>query len=901
MKGKKILSAIIVGVMVLCSMSFPVFAADVVATVTNGDTTTDYTSIEAALLAVEENGTVTLKKTVSFAQKTLPAKNNVTYTSDAGVTIQHGISKLPEINGSITFKGLNFDGNAISIYATTSNADLDVKIENCTFNNAGGNCVYIQQEIKSLTVTGCTFTSPVGGAGGQYLVWPYNAHEITITNNNFTGNGTRGAIHLGNATDTATVSGNTINSFERGVQVALTDGGNVTITGNQFSDIKKYSDAQGRTAPVFIHSATNQDDTAVSVTNNTITNSSAAVFGEISTACINTFTGNTVDSVAAGALKANVASYVAEIGDKKYATLADAVAAAQDGDTITILTDCTLDAPIAVNKSLTFVGDSENHPTLTNSNTDGRVFNINDNANPLTVNIKNINMISNGGSGGAYPRGISMYRNDRLTLNVDNCEITCGWYPINVASGNTNLVVNINNSIINGWSILNIWSSGTTITMNNSKCLSLNDKSFGGSNDFSAIVYNGDTQNISVKFNNTDIECKSLYGNNQNFTSFRENTANNSLTINSGTYTGYTNFCDSYNTANYGISISGGSFSTDVSAYCVEGFSPKLVNGVYVVNDLTSEIAVKFASTSAKNVYDIVLDGNREKIYELVSAEIQFVNAGNGYEISGTDDINVIPNTENPDRYGFYLKDGAVANRKTGTEIKIGTVTFPEQGAINFKVDANNSKVVATEYATHLEKYYTAADANAKLTADSNGINSTIAAKTRNVAINVDFAHKLDNTGWNGNHQITVTLKDAFGNIVGDNAYPLAIANNAGTYTFADVPVGRITVTLKAPGFRTYTYTTTVEEGTAPLVLSFWNDTKRDTTAEVEAGKTMTNNFVVGDIAMDYTVDKYDLAAVTSYYGTYNLTDTNKIKYDLNRDGNIDITDVAYVLHNFGF
>ena len=251
--------------------------------------------------------------------------------------------------------------------------------------------------------------------------------------------------------------------------------------------------------------------------------------------------------------------------------------------------------------------------------------------------------------------------------------------------------------------------------------------------------------------------------------------------------------------------------------------------------------------------------------------------------------------------YGFYLKDGAVTNRITATKIKIGQVTFPAQGTISFKVDANNSKVVATKYNTHHEKYYTAADQNAKLTADANGINSTIAAKTRDVAINVDFAHTLDNTGWNGNHQITVTLKDAFGNIVGDTAYPLAIANNAGTYTFADVPVGRITVTLKAPGFRTYTYTTTVEEGTDPLVLNFWNDTKRDTTAEVEAGKAMANNFVVGDIAMDYIVDKYDLAAVTSYYGTYGLTDENKIKYDLNRDGSIDITDVAYVLHNFGF
>ena len=60
----------------------------------------------------------------------------------------------------------------------------------------------------------------------------------------------------------------------------------------------------------------------------------------------------------------------------------------------------------------------------------------------------------------------------------------------------------------------------------------------------------------------------------------------------------------------------------------------------------------------------------------------------------------------------------------------------------------------------------------------------------------------------------------------------------------------------------------------------------------------MAHNFVVGDIVMDYTVDEYDLAAVTSYYGMYGLEDADKyIKYDLNRDGNIDIIDVHYVLH----
>ncbi len=843
MKGKKILSAIIVGVMVLCTMSFPVFAADVVATVTNGDTTTDYTSIGEALSAVQDNGTVTLKTAVSFAGQTLPAKKNVTYTSDRDVTIQHSISKLPAIDGSITFKGLKFDGNAINIYDSTSNADLDVIIENCTFDNAGGNCVYIQPEIKSLTVTGCTFTSPVGGAGGQYLVWPYNAHTINITHNEFTGNGTRGAIHLGNATENATVSGNTIKSFERGVQVALTGGGNVTITGNQFSDIKKYSDAQGRTAPVFIHSATNQDATRVSVTNNTITNSSAAVFGEISTACINTFTDNTVDSVGAGALEANVASYVAEIGNTKYATLADAVAAAQDGDTIILLSDTT--------------GNGIQIPSGSNITID---------FNGFTYNIDGTTV----GSTGTQTNGFQLFKGSYITFK--NGTITSNKARI-LIQNYSNLT--LENMTLDGSQLLGSYpytlsnNCGNTVIKGNTNIIA---KSYGYAFDCYYWPNGGYSEGVTVTLG-PDFTGK--------ITGKIEKTHDNSVT-------------DEEAASKQSISISGGSFTTNVSAYCVEGFSPKFVNGVYVVNDLTSEIAVKFASTSAKNVYDIVLDGNGEKIYELVSAEIQFVNAGNGYEISGTDDINVIPNTENPDRYGFYLKDGAVGNRKTGTEIKIGTVTFPEQGAINFKVDAEGSKVVATEYATHLEKYYTAADANAKLTANSNGINSTIAAKTRNVLVKVNYAHALDGTHWTDN-KITVTLKDAFG------VTSQAMDISDGEETFANVPVGRITVTLKAPGFRTYTYTTTVEEGTAPLVLNFWNDTKRDTTAEVEAGKAMKNNFVVGDIAMDYTVDKYDLAAVTSYYGTYNLTDTNKIKYDLNRDGNIDITDVAYVLHNFGF
>ena len=433
MKGRKLLSALIAGTMVLGTMSFPIFAEeDVVATITKSDNlTVQYTSYdgEAGVFAnVEEGDTVTFhKEKVECAGREFPSVNNVTYTSDYqyGTLMYHGIGKLPTITGSITFNGLKFDGNAIAIYAKDSKAGLDVKIENCTFNNAGGNCVYIVPEINSLTVTGCAFTSPEGGASTQYLVWPYNAHTINITNNTFTGNGTRGAIHLGNATDTATVSENTINSFERGVQVALSGGGNVSITENEFSDIKKYSDSQGRTAPIFIHKATDQEATTVSVTNNSITNSSAAVFGESGIECINTFTGNTVDSVDAGTLEANSATYAAQIGNTKYVTLADAVAAAnampgEDNITIEITKTGEYDPFTITRKNVTvegIVGASAAESTVI-KNTNADVVNVYN----QNITLKDL-WIDDSVGHTSYKSAVNVMgsRDSYYNLTVDNC------------------------------------------------------------------------------------------------------------------------------------------------------------------------------------------------------------------------------------------------------------------------------------------------------------------------------------------------------------------------------------------------------------------------------------------------------------------------------------------------
>ena len=589
----------------------------------------------------------------------------------------------------------------------------------------------------------------------------------------------------------------------------------------------------------------------------------------------------------------DVGDIVASIGSAKYLTFADALAAAEDGETITLFSDVSIGQTNFKNSI------DLNNNILTFTATDSDV-------KDADVTFSNGNIVANNLS--TTSQGIIRVRNGK-TLTLDNVNFTCNdtstTYMIDTENANLKIcngsVINVNNLSGAGIVVVHNGNTGTTVVEGSKITISNADTGFLTTRTEGTLKINNTNINLSnvadgLKAKNSNIIVDSSTVNVVDCETGAKIYSNGGIE-----FTGTSIF-------NVESASVAGILLKDAASSTVASDNTAVVNADVVYENVTDEaitdnITVNLVPTDDENVYDIVLDGNYKAIYEFVSAEIQFINAGNGYEIDGTDDINVIANTKNSDRYGFYLKDGTLDNRITATKIKIGTVTFPAQGTISFKVDANNSKVVATEYNTHDEKYYTAADA--KLTADENGITGTIEAPTRNVAINVDFAHTLDNTGWNGNHQITVTLKDAFGNIVGDKAYPLAIANNAGTYTFPNVPIGRITVTLKAPGFRTFTYTTTVEEGANEddaLVLNFWNDTKRDTEKAVEiGGRTMPNNFVVGDIVMDYTVDKYDLAAVTSYYGTYNLTDEKKIRYDLNRDGSIDITDVAYVLHNFGF
>lgn len=844
MKGRKLLSAIIAGAMVLGTMSFPAFAANETYTVTAEKT------LESVMSEINTSasGDVVINletdATFSFGARTqIGNENTESITIDGGnhalnlIGTDTDWSSLGNAGGKLVFKNITInktEGGNGAWNNHAFNITSYVEFDNVTVNNA----VTIHD--------GGKFNNTNFYEAGEYytLYIPAVDQDVVIENCNFE----------------ATNSGRGIKVIEQYVSEAEKAPVDITVTGSTFKTAKKAAILVTSTEGAnIIASGNNIEEVAADSTNLVWVDSDLpASYPKVKV---------TIDEEPVAPYLEDAGTGVACIGNSYYMTLADALDAAQDSDTIDLIGNTVqLNGQTTIDKDITITNGTFD---ITDAvcTTEGIIYIYNS-----SVKFNNVDLT---GSNFTSAFGV-IYANHNADVTLDNCDFTLknDLAPLGgTLKGNDNASFTVKNctfDLENPSRVLKnitLDMSDTTIkayvTDPTRTANHLNNHAFRN-------VY-GKIKDSTIDVTGTETGLK--------------NTDSGSLLITGTSNVSFTNTVD----ANIYLNDENEILTVEPPANVIGDIVYETVSE----SVLTDKITVNFVPTADENVYDIVLDGNYKEIYEFVSAEIQFINAGNGYQIDGTDDINVDANTDHPDRYGFYLKDGTLDNRITATKIKIGTVTFPAYGTINFKVEANNSKVVATEYNTHLEKYYTAADANAKLTADENGITGTIEAPTRDVVINVDFAHALVGS-WTDN-QMTVTLKNAFG----ETSDAMDISD--GEEAFADVPVGRITVTLKAPGFRTFTYTTTVEEGTDPLVLSFWNDTKRGTTAEVEPGKAMPNNFVVGDIAMDYIVDKYDLAAVTSYYGTYGLTDTNKIKYDLNRDGDIDITDVAYVLHNFGF
>ncbi|MBR5780458.1 MAG: T9SS type A sorting domain-containing protein [Bacteroidales bacterium] len=330
---------------------------------------TPYETLAAAFAAAQNGDVIIINRNVT----TFPVINKaVTFKGgkeDAAVEINYALSQnFTAIEGTVKFENLTFNKPLFTEQGGTK-PGLSIEFESCNFNvpSDQGYAILIgtsnsNSVVKGLKVNNCNFKYVGDVFKGGYMLYVQCVNEVTITNNTIDGNNLyRGAIHLGDATEHATVaivSNNTIKNFCRGVMMGnRVAGSSVAISGNTFDNIN-YSDKDSKPAdecaPIFIHSNANAEALKIALTNNAVTNcNNPMIYSEdtdLVTDYVTEFTANTVNGTAVEFGEScynapNELPVVAKIGDKGYQSLQKALndAAAGTGNvTVTILKDINL-------------------------------------------------------------------------------------------------------------------------------------------------------------------------------------------------------------------------------------------------------------------------------------------------------------------------------------------------------------------------------------------------------------------------------------------------------------------------------------------------------------------------------------------------------------------------------
>lgn len=1007
MKGKKLLAGVLSAAMVLGTMVLPAFADDAVPTGTTGSVTVSgvkiaegktYGTIQEAYDEIKAE----LEKKADLKEKDLNGEDfNAFFTEGGKITWtisgeqkvtdsrmfsfgraanrfgegrhiteinivggENAVLDLSDVNGTfalpynwwnvadsantalkcknITFDGIKYMPSATyqcDLYSTT------YEFDGCTFN---GNLYSYQNFDVDMTIKNSTFNAPDDKTQYAFMSQGLGG-TITLDNNKIYGY-TRG-INLQRETTDFIVTNNTIESGvsepDRGA-VQITDGKSFVVTGNTI-------DVNGGNA-FWFHSAAKNSNATYTISENNIkapylANDDTTFGVNDKITCIGNIYNNTdilncMEKEATEATKSTVETMmpVAQIGDKYYTSLKDAIAAAQDGDTVTLANDVTESIKIDEGKAITL---DLNGKTLTNTDGKHTIENygalvVEDGSQDKTGKVDNITngRISfvnyEGGvatlNGGSFDRSLENGKVGATDKGCNSCYTIKNWGIMTI---NENVSVNNNtdrqggsSAIGNGYQNGANFDKHTNVTSANVK-LTINGGKFTGGlntikNDDWAIlevhggVFENNTQQCIMNWNKATItggiftgEPNAIYNGYDN-----DSMDKGILEITGGEFNGKIQVYDVNKKGK--TSISGGTFNTDVSNYCAPGFSLKLVNGKYVVDDSADTLKLTFKKhTDDERVYDIVLNGDGKDINRLNTVHFTFAldNPNMTYAIKTAKGMSTIYPDNN--EYVFYYdgKDGFGDTDRpdTAQNITIGTVTFDGFGKFTFKATAGKATAttttdnLVTEFVTTGE----AGKGTLKIGDAENMIkDAEIKVPTQKLTVNVAMEHNVgDNTEAYQDMTLAISGGDLAGKVLeyklgdAENTAITKAMNGAMVASYqikADLTKDRIyTVTVSGAGYRTSRYTVTMTED---KTMNFWNNDKTNEVTVIDDEKAKTT-FLAGELVRDGKIDIYDLSAVVAYFGQKNIDKTQAskfAKYDLNRDGKIDIMDISIVLTSWG-
>ena len=169
-----------------------------------------------------------------------------------------------------------------------------------------------------------------------------------------------------------------------------------------------------------------------------------------------------VASVDSEDVDAGSTTNVARIGVTEYATLQDAITAADSGATIEILNDFSSSEKITIEKNLTIDGNNHTY-SYGGSGTNARAIDVpydeNDHSDTnLTINDLNIVCSSD-----YCQRGINYNVGGELTLNNVSVSGKNVTYALNLPGSSDGANIRINNSDLTGCIALNVWGEDVTV------------------------------------------------------------------------------------------------------------------------------------------------------------------------------------------------------------------------------------------------------------------------------------------------------------------------------------------------------------------------------------------------------------------------------------------------------
>lgn len=330
---------------------------------------------------------------------------------------------------NVTFKGITFNNVMCfnyQLYTSPWSQLGELKFEKCTFNGIIVGAIAAQ----TLTFNGCTFNDYTNETSANssnptwirpaYGNWKESDNEgqgenfKSLTTINFTNN---------NVTSTRPVKFEFISQWNKTTTL--------TATGNSFDISAQESDTETKNVGLYIGPHTDKNAVKLVLDNNTKSEGTAALYvipKDMSKlpvgSTVKDSSGTEIEITDALEWKTNnpitlktepvpVVKNVAMVGDTEYATLEDAIAKAEAGQTVTLITDVnTPEKTYVVSKNLTI---DLNGKTVTGSGYDG-VFQIDGKDVKVLIENGNVVAVEKTGSAGKYAMAV--------WACAENCEVT---------------------------------------------------------------------------------------------------------------------------------------------------------------------------------------------------------------------------------------------------------------------------------------------------------------------------------------------------------------------------------------------------------------------------------------------------------------------------------------------